>query len=512
VRRLALLALFVSAPAAAQPMAGGAVPPPSQRSGIPIGDQNLAAGTLTVRVVHDDEKVPVEVGTPVQLVGVRATGGPTLQTARTNAEGRVEWKGLSHDQTTTYYVLLVVGEDRLESQLVNLPPQVGMKMIFSARKKGPDGKPIGEPIDDQTRDRDVPEVPAGEVWVALQGRFEGAVQVHLRRLGDVETPAKTQPATGEKERREARFAGVPGGPDAVYVAEVVSNGRTYRSLPFMLTAIAGASRGILLYEKPLVAIQGGGMMDDDRFGFELGVNLVNLMGAPYDTGPEGMVVPLPDGFFGGDVSEDQNPLGERAKVVPDKGLVVTGVLPPGQSNVVLSFALPVQDGRVRFSMPAPWGLYESRVFVERGPKMVIRSDKLPAPEVVPLDGREYYSVKATVAPADTLDFEIFGLPERPASDRQLRLAVGALVLALLAWGLAVTMRGPRAPAGSKPKDARRIALEHDRERLYADLVGLEKKRKQGDLDDGTYEDARRTLVAKLVLVHRELDELSTSQQ
>jgi hypothetical protein len=507
VRWVALAALLAAAPAFAQPMAGGAVPPPRQRSGMPIGDQNTPAGTLSVRVVHDEETAYADPGTPVHLVGVKAKGGPTLQTARTGADGRVQFSGLDHDQSTTYYALVVIGDDRLESQLLNLPPQVGMRMIFSARKRV-DGKPVGEPIDDQDRDRDVPKIPPGEVWVAVQGRFDAEVTVHLRRLGDPAVPAKSVVATGEKDRREARFTGVPGGPEAVYVAEVVAGQRIYRSVPFMLTESAGASRAILVYEKPLVALQGGGMMDDDRFGVEVGVNIVNLMGAPYDPGEEGMVVPLPDDFFGGNISDENNPLGDRAKIVPETGLVITGVLPPGQTNVVLSFLLPVEEGRVHFSWPAPFGLYESRLFIERGPKTVITSPKLPAPQAVSLEGREYYQVAATIPPEEKLEFDILGLPKRPASERHLRWIVGALALALLAWGLAVTMRGPRAPAGAKPKDARRVALEHDKERLYADLVGLEKKRRAGDLDDGAYEEARKSLVARLVLVHRELDELS----
>jgi hypothetical protein len=439
---------------------------------------------------------------------VSAHGAPQLRTARTSADGRVEFSGLSHDQTTSYYALVVIGEDRLESQVISMPPMVGMRMIFSARKRGPDGKPVGEPIDDQTRDRDVPAVPPGEVWVALQGRFEGETQVHLRRLGDAQIPAKTQIATGEMERREARFAGVPGGPDSVYIAEVVAGGQPYRSLPFMLTPSAGASRGILLYEKPLVALQGGGTMDDDRFGIELGVNLVNLMGTPYDAGAEGMVIPLPDGFFAGNISDESNPLGDRAKIVPGQGLVITGVLPPGETNVVVSFALPVEDGRMRFVMPAPFGFYQSRIFLEKGAGTVISSEKLGAPMVVPLQGRDFYQLELTIGPGEELAFEMLGLPVRPQGDKVLRMLAGTLVLAILAWALLATLGRQKAPTAGGGKNDRRLALEHDRERLYADLVSLEKRRRKGDIDTEDYEDSRRSLVAKLVLVHRELDEIA----
>jgi hypothetical protein len=513
IRSLTLLAvLALSAPLLAQPMAGGAVPPPRQRSGIPIGEQSLAPGTLAVRVVHDEEKAYADPGTPVHLVGISASTAPTLQTLRTNEEGRVEWKGLSHDQTTSYYVLVVIGEDRLESQMISLPPRVGMRMILSARKRDAAKQPIGDPIDDQAREREVPSIPTGEAWIALQGRFEGELQVSLRRLGDAAIPAKTVVATGEKDRREARFVGIPGGPDSVYITEVVSGGRPYRSLPFMLTANQGASRGILVYDKPLVALQGGGTMDDDRFGMELGVNLVNLMGVPYDVGHEGLVIPLPDGFHAANVSEERNPLGDRAKIIPDRGLVISGVLPPGETNVVLSFALPVVDGRVAFRMDAPFGLYQSRIFLEKGPHTLIHSAKLPVPPVVDLQGRDFYQLDLTVPPGEELAFEILGLPVRPAQDRYFRLGAGVIVVAILLWAiLAVVWVRPLVAKRDEPADRRR-ALEDDRERLYADLVSLEKRRRKGDIAGDDYEDARRSLVTKLVLVHRELDEISTRSE
>src|SRR5262249_46146269 len=189
---------------------------------------------------------------------------PPLTTAAENEEGRGEFPRLARDGSVAYYALSILGEDRLQSDVVSLPPEVGVRLMLAGRKLDAAGKPIGDPVDDATRHASdgKPLPPPGTVEVVLRGR--PSARVRVRRLGD--PPAIVAEAEPSADGT-ARFTGVPVGPDRVYVAE--AEGRPFLSSPFMLSAAAGVTVLIVAYGEPLLALQGGGLLDDDGLDFEL---------------------------------------------------------------------------------------------------------------------------------------------------------------------------------------------------------------------------------------------------
>jgi hypothetical protein len=503
VRRLSVLLLFLSLPAAAQQM-----PDVRDMSGKSRPDQAVAAGTITVKVIQGDLGSLAAEGTPVHLVGVDAKGKLSNLTQKVNDEGRAEFTGLATDGGTVYWALCLLGEDRLESEQITLPPKVGVRLALAGRKHGPDGKPVGAPVDDEkAQDPQQPLPPAGEVDVSVRGRVPAKSRLLLRQIGAAGEPLAAE-LIGPDGNLSASFKGVAGGADKVYIAEVGAEGRLFRSSPFMLAA-AGARRMILAHDKLLLAFQGGGQVDDDDMGFELSLVVANLTGVPYDAGAEGVLVPLPLGFTSAQVKDDDP--AKRASIESGAGVRLRGVVPPGQRETVVQFALPIRDGRVSFEMPAPLGIFQSQMFIAKSGGMVLapRDGVTTAPKIERADdGREYYALSdVTVAPGGTLAFEVAGLPVPAKWQDWGRALAGVIVIVLVALAVVVAARRPRPGRRAAAPAQRRQELYARRDRLYAELVALERARAAGRIDLSAFDAQRKGIMTKLVLVHRELDEL-----
>jgi hypothetical protein len=510
VRALAIL-LLLGGTAFAQ-MEGAGMPPmdPAQMSGIPRPDGQVPAGTLTVKLLQGELAKWARPGTPVHLVGLRADGTATHARAAVGEDGRVEFAGLARDGSVAYYALALLGEDRLLAQPAILPPEVGVRMALVGRKL--DAPP--PPRDDEQRSPGadphaahaggVTLPTAGEVEIQARGRVEIGGKVTLRSYPDGET--REAVLEGEETMPSARFTGVPGGADRVWIAEIAAGGRRYLSTPFQLTPAAGARRMVLVYDRLLFAMQGGAQPEDDGLWFQLQITVANVGSAPVPTGPEGLVLPLPAGFRSGRIAEEDSGFALLSGV----GLVARGPVAPGQLGATVSFKLPVEDGRASFAMPAPLGMFQSHVAILKTEGMVVAPEGGGAPRAARADdGREYLILEGfNVAPGEALRFTVAGLPQPQSWQAWARIVAAILVVALVAATVAVAIRRPRARS-ARPADAAvaRRELGQRREKLFAELVALERLRAQERIDAGDFDAQRRAIMTKLVLVHRELDEL-----
>src|SRR5262249_3100814 len=175
---------------------------------------------------------------------------------------------------------------------------------------------------------------AGAVEISVRGRVPARAQVTVRELGG--GTVKTAELSGPEGEGAAKFTGVEGG-DRVYTVEVAAEKRPFGWRPVM-TPAAACRRLILPHDKLLFAFQGGAQVDDDDLGFELQLVVANLTGVPFDTGSEGVLLPLPRGFHRAQVRDDDP--AKRASIEPGTGVRLTGVVPPGQREVIVQFALP----------------------------------------------------------------------------------------------------------------------------------------------------------------------------
>jgi hypothetical protein len=500
---LVAVLVLVSSSAHAQMSGAPMMPDVREMSGIPRPDPAVPAGVVTVRVVQGELARLAAKGTPVHLVGVTAGGKVTLVTRAVNDEGRAEFTGLARDGSVSYYALCILGEDRLESDVVVLPPEVGVRLMLAGRKLDRDGKPVGEPVDDAARRAPdgATATAAGTVEVVLRGRPTGRVRV--RRLGEAGGIVGESAVDGAGT---ARLTGVASGGDRVYIAEAEADGRTFLSSPFMMDAAAGVTELLVAYGEPLFALQGGALLDDNGLEFEMQYVVVNATGRPVDLGDTGIVLPLPTGARSGSVSND---MGRKITFDPDRGVVWKGVLPPGQHDAVVHFFLPSENGAADFAMAAPYGVFSGSLFIESVPGLDVTSPSGKRPETRRgEDGREFLTLRdIAVKAGDILSFHVTGLPIEPTGPRLARLLVGALVALLLGVAVAAAVW----PRKDETPLAGRDGLEKHRDRLYDQLVSLERRRVAGKIDPEDFDAQRKGLVAKLALVHRQLDELKADK-
>ena len=114
-----LMPIAPAAPARAQEM-----PNPRQMSGVPLPVGDVAAGTVTVRVLRGSFANPVTSQT------VELTGGPSPLQAVTNDAGRAEFTGLKPG--TRLRASAVVAGERLESQAFDVPVSGGIRLMLVA--------------------------------------------------------------------------------------------------------------------------------------------------------------------------------------------------------------------------------------------------------------------------------------------------------------------------------------------------------------------------------------------
>jgi len=157
------------------PFAGGAgMPEPRKLSGQPRPDRDTPPGTLVVRLTYNDLTAKAgdpngpPTGLPVTLVGYAADDSVIVQTARSDANGRVAFDKLDPSGSVGYFALAAIpratGVDRLYSLPVQLDGQAGVRVLLSAEKK--DSK---LPNVDQYATAQTLVTPPGKVRVTLEG-------------------------------------------------------------------------------------------------------------------------------------------------------------------------------------------------------------------------------------------------------------------------------------------------------------------------------------------------------
>ncbi len=103
----------------------GAQPQPGSMSGLPLQVGDLPPGTVAVRVVR--QPFTNVVGQQVEL-RIGAEGRP--RTASTGTDGRAQFGGLAVGEHVM--AVAIVDGERLESQLFQLPPRGGVRVLLLA--------------------------------------------------------------------------------------------------------------------------------------------------------------------------------------------------------------------------------------------------------------------------------------------------------------------------------------------------------------------------------------------
>ncbi len=236
-------------------------------------------------------------------------------------------------------------------------------------------------------------------------------------------------------------------------------------------------------------------VEDDELEVFYLLQITNAVRTPVDTEP--LVFDLPPGARGATVLEGSSPLA-RAQ---GPRVIVTGPFPPGSTVVQMAYQMPYSGDRVTIAQNMPATLESLSIAAQKVGGMHLASPQMANHGEMPSDGRTYLvATGPAIRAGDTLTFTITGLPHRAAWPRITAVAAALLILLVGAW-TSVSIGGEASAAA-----ARRRKLQERRDRLFADLLRIEREHRSGALDDPRYAARRRDLVAELERLYGALDE------
>jgi hypothetical protein len=492
-------------------------------SGRPMPMAEAQTGTVNVRV---SKQLPMN-GVPdveVTAIVTKTNGESRKMTAKTGADGRAQFDGVAAG--AAFQAEATVDKERLQTTKFNIPAQGGTRILLIAGL-GPAGEgggaPDGAPEGQQEqfglgavtgKILPAPGTPAGTLEITLYGADNKPLPNQAMQLGQVgnsKDPNALQVLRGKSDASGVvRFEKLPSGESVGYAAVMQVDGMRLGTEAFRLPTGSGARGEIRVLER---TSDPSGLRFDNRsmVVVELGEDALQLMESMvfknvsekiYEPGPDGLLIPLPAGAestreFEGSVKLD----------IRDEGVAMHNAIPPNRAAV---FALQVRTGfillahganKLAVTQKMPFGLEQPLILVPSGSNLRLvgpgvraspdRQDKLGRPVKV-------YEMP-DIAPGGTLAFTVVDLPALNRGGRNL----AATLCILLVLGAVVLARQPPEAARNHAEAGR---LSERREKLFAELVTIERTRRQeatGGKSNGALEERRRDLVAKLENVYRD---------
>lgn len=295
---------------------------------------------------------------------------------------------------------------------------------------------------------------------------------------------------------EARFTGVAGGPDKVYVARAADQPRAFVTQPFQLTATRGVVTDLVVAPPVLLAFHGGANVEDEKLYFQVQFSIYSASMVPFSAGREGLRIPLPKSFAGASIDEENS---ARVKI-DEQGLLWRGLLPPGEQTFIVNFALDSEDGQAKLDWTLPYPLYPSQLVFEKaagfkvdGPSDVkVQSAKTD-------DGRPLLVLQGIQRDVgQPIQMSFSGLPTAPFWQSLVARLAGVIVLALVGWAIwGIAIRNRRG-------GGRLSHLEAEREELLHAVVELESDLRRARVSEADYTRRRAELQRQLEATYAQL--------
>ncbi len=208
---------------------------------------------------------------------------------------------------------------------------------------------------------------------------------------------------------------------------------------------------------------------------------------------------LPPGAQSGAVLQGSTP---RA-LVDGPRVWVQGAFEPGVTPLRVGSILPYSGGSLVLSQVFPADFEQLLVFVEQWGAVDVASAQIErrgemSPEETGLSPL-IWGAGRRVSAGEAVVLELSGLPHHSGWPRFVTLALSALIVAIGILGSV----GVGGETGPDPREA----LERRRERLFTELVKVERQHRQGRIKATRYRTRRAELIDQLQNVLRELDDL-----
>jgi len=223
------------------------------------------------------------------------------------------------------------------------------------------------------------------------------------------------------------------------------------------------------------------------------LDVVNSGRAPVNPSTP-VVFDLPEDAMGASLLEGSSPQAQ----VDGRRISVAGPFRPGPTAVRIGYQLaPAGDARTLVQhFPAAFGAMS--IAVEKAGAVQVKSAQLAGQQEFVADGKVYVFASGPALPAGRpLTIELSGLPHHETWPRNVSLLVALAILGAGLWSAR-----HRSESGV---DVRRRELQGRRDRLFAELVRLERAKRAGTIDTGAYGERRAALMSALEGVYVELD-------
>jgi len=534
MKSLLAAAVVVVAMATTSWPAQAQMPDLRQMVGKPLGVPDLPPGTVVVRVAR---QTPANAAADVEVIATvrEANGDARTRAARTLPDGRASFEGLV--PRAVFQAVATVDGERLETETFTVPVRGGIRVMLVAglgpatgeAAEAPPAMAADGPPENAFRmgattgtTEPAADLPAGTLELFLKDAQDQPVVGQKVTLGEVsllpeeeKRGVRGHEAVTDAEGR-ARFEGLTTGSNAGYAAVAQHEGMRISTQPFRMPEDTGM-RGRLLAlgrtqdpavlqfdQRTKVVVD----IREEALAIMMGLFFRNTSTQIFDPGPEGLVIPLPDDA----VNAQEISGGVPVEVISGVGIKITTPIPPdsaaafvttarfgyilpsgGASSLKVEQVMPVAvptPPDTFLLVPQKTGLELSGPGVRRlGPEVDGAGEKVNVYTTPP------------IAAGATLAFTVTGIP---AYDRKGRYVAAFLCLLLLgaaiAWGGGVR-------SGAKGAGKNRDALVERREKLFAELVDLERERRVSADANGRLTGRRRTLIAELESVYRDLARL-----
>jgi len=252
----------------------------------------------------------------------------------------------------------------------------------------------------------------------------------------------------------------------VVFAECVSKGQRYRSMPFYVLPATGTKISIYVFPRTMFRFSLQASVEDQLLAAQGRFEVSNYSWAPYRPGPDGLLVPMPRGFKGGVVfGNDQ----AEVSVAAGEGFRIMRPIPPGGRQFHAGFSLPVDAGKVSWSLDLPMGAYQSELDIRQTPGMTVHTPPGVPSEVRTVTQGTFNVIGPIgILPKQRMDLTIEGMPTRAAWLTWVPRVVGLLVVGVILTGLALALL-------RKPERTVVVSTDTRRQRLLEQLVELERE-------------------------------------
>jgi hypothetical protein len=450
-----------------------AQPMPADHGGAtsaPLFVEDMAAGTISVRLSRPSMTLAIE-GADVVGTWTMPDGKRKSKQVRTGNDGRAIFTDVAAG--SSFQAEATVEDEHLTSARFTVPAQGGTRLLMIV------GAEADEAMADMTGSPAAAAKPAEPQVVGIRsGKVEGkddlpAGTVHLRVLGPDGNAlpgvkvslGHVEPGTGTVAFDDAttdpsgaaRFEKLQSGPKTQYAAVIERDGLRVGTDAFTLDEKHGASGELRVpgrtNDLSVLRISASSRMmvelREDAVGVLQNLILENTSDKVFDPGPGGLLLPLPDGFAGGEKLAG----GAEVEIKDGVGVLVKNLLPPTQSpaavtQVRIGYLLTTHEASdFEIVQPMPIAMQGGLVLIPAEYTIDLSAPGMRSrPSQRDDSGNELRMFDLdTIAPGHALRLTVRGLPTH---DEVGKWIAGVLVALLIAAGI-VLARRPRGAVVEK---------------------------------------------------------------